>query len=579
MKEQTKQAQAGSLLDVLGSSEWDSLRRHMARHAYEPGDVLVHQGAVEPDFQVIVEGVASISATSPLGQHLELARLGPGDSIGEMSLLTGEPASAQVTAWTHLEAYVIPAAKLVTLDPEWPQLTQALSAILATRLGKANDRLLSMHTAKVQVVCCSPSDVSALSRLPGELAQVASARVLVMTVGDHFESTGLLDAFAGRNVSVIAMGTTDSSELRNRIHLLEQEYDQIILFGAEETFRELEDEVHSFLRVQPEDHPDQHAGDGSTVVVTEKPWTRAVIQQISSALDQTVVGVLPPESPSPGPRDPVAKLARVLGGQQVGIALGAGGAKGFAHLGVLRALEELGTPIDVISGCSIGAAIGAGWAAGLSADELAIAAKRIGSRAIRPTIPLHSLLSNRGIRDELKRLGAGKRFEDLDIPLALVATDIYRRCEVTFTSGVVWPAILASMAIPGIYPPIRARRSYLVDGGVLSPVPAQQARALGAGIVIGVRLTGKSTSPTEELDFTPSRPLVAETMTRSLEIMNNRISEFSKDQADVTIEVCLDGGGIGDFNRGDEYMEAGYKATMEAAEMIRAVLPYLKGVA
>ena len=246
---------------------------------------------------------------------------------------------------------------------------------------------------------------------------------------------------------------------------------------------------------------------------------------------------------------------------------------------MLRALEELGTPIDVISGCSIGAAIGAGWAAGLSADELAIAAKRIGSRALRPTIPLHSLLSNRGIRDELQRLGAGKRFEDLDIPLALVATDIFRRCEVTFTSGVVWPAILASMAIPGIYPPIRARRSYLVDGGVLSPVPAQQARALGAGVVIGVRLTGKSTSLTEELDVTPSRPLVAETMTRSLEIMNNRISEFSKDQADVTIEVCLDGGGIGDFNRGDEYMEAGHTATMETAEMITAALPYLKGVA
>ena len=571
------QAQAGSLLDVLGPNEWSALRRHMARHAYEPGDVLVHQGAVDPDFQVIVEGVASVSATSPLGQQLELARLGPGDSIGEMSLLTGEPASAQVMARTRLEAYVIPAAELVALDPEWTQLMQALSAILATRLGKANDRLLTMHAAKVQVMCCSPSDVSALSRLPRELARVASARVLVMAVGNSFKSANLLDASAGRNVSVIALDTTDSSKLRNRIHLLEQEYDQILLFGAEESFRDdLADEVHAFLHVHPEDHRGQHAGAGSTVVVTEKPWTRAVIQQLSSVLGQTVVGLLPPAAPPPGPRDPVAKLARVLSGRQVGIALGAGGAKGFAHLGVLRALEELGTPIDVISGCSIGAAIGAGWASGLSADELAIAAKRIGSRALRPTFPLHSLLSNRGIRDELKRLGAGKRFEDLDIPLALVATDIFRRCEVTFTSGVVWPAILASMAIPGIYPPIRARRSYLVDGGVLTPVPAQQARALGAGVVIGIRLTGKSTSPTEELDVIPSRPLVAETITRSLEIMNNRISEFSKEQADVTIEVCLEGGGIGDFNRGDEYMEAGYTATMETAEMITATLPYLK---
>jgi NTE family protein len=197
---------------------------------------------------------------------------------------------------------------------------------------------------------------------------------------------------------------------------------------------------------------------------------------------------------------------------------------------------------------------------------------RIASRARRFTMPLHSFLSSQGIREELQSFG-NARFEELELPLAVVATDIYRRCEVTFTTGVVWPAVLASMALPGIYPPIHARGSYLVDGGLLSPVPAKQARALGAGVVVGVRLTGKSTSPKDTLDFSPSRPLATDTMMRAMEIMHNRISEMSNDQADTNVEVSLEGGGLSDFKRGREYVEQGYRDTMAEADKIVSAVP------
>jgi NTE family protein len=230
--------------------------------------------------------------------------------------------------------------------------------------------------------------------------------------------------------------------------------------------------------------------------------------------------------------------------------------------------------IDVVSGSSIGAAVAAGVAANRSIDELSALITRAARRAFRPTLPLYSFLSNAGIRDELKELAADLRIEDLDLPLAIVATDLFRRSEVTFTSGPLWPRLLASMAIPGVYPPSRAMGSYLVDGGVLSPVPVRQCRELGADIVIGIRLTGKGTSPRNQLERNPGRPFAVETMMQTFEIMLNRISEVSSELADVNIEVAIEGaGGLRDFKREREMADAGYRAAMAAAPSIRSALP------
>ena len=288
------------------------------------------------------------------------------------------------------------------------------------------------------------------------------------------------------------------------------------------------------------------------------------------------MAVLPPNAAISDAPAPVAKLARVLTHRQVGLALGAGAAKGLAHLGVLRALDELAVPIDVVAGCSIGSAVAAGIAAGMRADELMEATARVASRAVRPTLPLRSFLSNRGIKEELKRLSGDRRIEDLDLPLAVIATDLFRRTAVTFTSGPVWPRLLASMAIPGVYPPSAALGSFLVDGSVLHPVPVRQCRELGAGLVIGVRLTGSHTSPRDKLDEKPKRPLAIETIMRSLEIMVNHLSELSHENADVNIEVRIDGGGgVRDFKRGDEIADVGYQTVIAAAPALAEAMPYV----
>jgi len=386
------------------------------------------------------------------------------------------------------------------------------------------------------------------------------------------------------NVTVRLMDDAEAANLPALLQRMAHDFDEIVLLGGEEAFHPIAPDAASMLHVAREAEGafvhSQHESGGQVIVISQERWTQPKLQQLTARLGRPVVAVLPPDAAASDAPAPVAKLARVMTHRQVGLALGAGAAKGLAHMGVLRALDELAVPIDVVAGCSIGSAVAAGIAVGMTADELMETTARVASRAVRPTLPLRSFLSNRGIKDELKHLSGERRIEDLDLPLAVVATDLFRRTAVTFTSGLLWPRLLASMAIPGVYPPSAALGSYLVDGGVLHPVPVRQCRELGAGVVIGVRLTGSRTSPRTSLDKKPQRPFAIETIMRSMEIMVNRLSEVSHENADVNIEVCVDGGGgVRDFKRGDEIAGVGYRAVMAAAPALAEAMPYINAAA
>jgi len=576
MQDTASRSTAATLPTLMGEGEWATLRERMDRRSFEPGDVIIAQGTLEPDFHIIAEGVVSIVAMSPQGERRELGALGAEEAIGDMSLLTGEAASADVIATTRVTTYAASPERIATLGEVRAKLMEALASLLARRLRRANDRLLAHYSATTHVIGGSREALAALTRLPAEIARCVNAPVMTVVAGDDAIAAWTSEDLripSMHDVTIRLVPSTEIGDIPRLISQISHEYDQIIIFTGSSLGEGWQSNSHWQVIGEGERAP----SGASLAVVTPRPWTQPTLRALSERAGRPVLAVVPTGPVPPGPRDPIAKFGRVMTGKLVGVALGAGAAKGFAHIGVLRAFEEFGLPIDMLGGCSIGAAIASGYAAGYSVDELTDVASRIASRAVRPTLPLHSFLSNKGIRDELERVGRGRRFEDLDIPLAICATDVYRRCEVTFTSGLVWPCILASMAIPGIYPAMKSSDSYFVDGGVLNPMPARQCRELGAGIVIGVRLTGKHTSPREQLDTAnPSRPLAAETIMRCMEIMHNRLSELSKDESDANIEVCIDRGGLRDFDRSAEIVQAGYLAALAARDELRAALPYLK---
>src|SRR5438067_2178498 len=564
-----------TLFDVIGEEEWAELRARMERREYAPGVTMISSGTLEPDFHVIIEGLATVTATNSHGARRELGTVGRGEPVGDMSLLTGEPASANVIAATPVVTYSVAQKQLPVLGELRAHLFEALAGLLAARLQNANARLMAEPNQNTYAISCSRSTLPALSRLPAEVARVTGARTLAVIIDPPPGGNGASPASDA--VTVRHVAGEDVRDLARLLDRAGRDYGQILVFGEPDQLIHVEPACRASIQIVADDEQRPLNGHGTVVVTSPLPWVLPSLTTLSARLGGPVHAVIPAHSPPPGaPRDPIRKLARLITGRRVGVALGAGAAKGLAHMGVLRALDELGIEVDMISGCSIGAAIAAGWAAGYSVPELSDIAGRIAARAVRPTVPMHSFLSSRGIREELEELGPTRRFEELDIPLAICATDIFRRSAVTFTRGLVWPRILASMAIPGIYPALRGADSYLVDGAVLNPVPARQCRDMGAGVVVGIRLTGKATSPREALEVMPSRPYALDTIMRCFEIMQNHISEMSKHDADILIEVCLERGGLRDFGHAAEIAEEGYAAVMGSAAALTVALPYIE---
>ena len=178
---------------------------------------------------------------------------------------------------------------------------------------------------------------------------------------------------------------------------------------------------------------------------------------------------------------------------KVGVALGGGGAKGFAHIGVLKALRKAGIPIDIVAGTSMGALVGAVFAAGnLQGLEDKCARLRITDipLLLSPTVSTKGLFSGKQALALLDGFVECENIEDLPIPFAAVAADLLASEPVIFTRGNLRHAVRASIAIPVLFTPVAHGDRLLVDGGTLEPLPVELARSLGADIVIAVDLFG-----------------------------------------------------------------------------------------
>jgi NTE family protein len=177
---------------------------------------------------------------------------------------------------------------------------------------------------------------------------------------------------------------------------------------------------------------------------------------------------------------------------RVGLALGGGGARGIAHIGVLKVLEREGVPVDFLAGTSIGGIVAAPYAAGLSARRIEVEALRLGS--INNLVKLVDWLPTRkgllqgqaAYRYLEEILGEDLKFDDLIRSLAIVTVDLNSGTQVVLKSGLVSEALRATMAIPGVIAPMKKGGVKLVDGGILNNVPADVVRAMGADVVIAV---------------------------------------------------------------------------------------------
>ncbi len=247
----------------------------------------------------------------------------------------------------------------------------------------------------------------------------------------------------------------------------------------------------------------------------------------------------------------------------VGIALGGGFARGIAHIGVLKVLEEEGIPVRFVAGTSVGALIGAVYCSGVSAAELEKVAHSCRFTTFaRWTVSRYGFASNDRMVTFLKRTLQVTNFEQLQIPLGVTATDFNSGEGVVFHSGSIIDPVRASCAYPGMFLPVEIRGRYLVDGMLSHPVPTQPLLEMGAERVLAVHLKGqwaKDGAPRHLFDV----------IGQSFAIAQDQMSHLWRSAADVLVEPDVASFAYDDFKHAAELIRAGEVAMRKALPEVR----------
>jgi len=255
--------------------------------------------------------------------------------------------------------------------------------------------------------------------------------------------------------------------------------------------------------------------------------------------------------------------------KKIGLALSGGGARGFAHVGVLKVLAENHIPIDMIAGTSAGSIAGGAFASGMTIEEIGVLAKDVGyTNMMRPALGFGGMMSNAPMGAFVRKHFPVTRFEEMPIPFAAVAFDLANSERVVLKDeGDLVTAIRASCAVPGIFAPVRDEKGrMLVDGGVLSPLPAELAREMGADVVIAVDLIGCGATY-RTASFT-SIGIIIQSALASLRAatLNERI------HADIVIEPQIAHLRPDQIGKRDEFQMLGEQAALEKLESIKELV-------
>ncbi|MCP3873395.1 MAG: cyclic nucleotide-binding domain-containing protein [Desulfobacteraceae bacterium] len=275
--------------------------------------------------------------------------------------------------------------------------------------------------------------------------------------------------------------------------------------------------------------------------------------------------------PIKGPR----AIAREIAGVRVGLALGAGAARGWSHIGVLKVLEDHGIHIDMIAGTSMGALVGAVFAAKGSVDHLkkytidlfstrAQARKKI----FDYTFPFQGLLRGRKAMKLVSTAIDNADFMDLLIPTYLIGVDIMKGEEVLFQTGDVTKAVRSSLSLPAVFTPFKHRGRWMVDGGLLNPVPVNILEQKGADKVIAVCVENPRSKPKQ----TAKSPGIMGVISRTISIVHGRATSGFAQKADIVIYPDVQGFAWDDFHKGEVLMQRGIKSCEEVIEEIKALV-------
>jgi NTE family protein len=542
------------------------------------GRALFNQGEPADALYILVSGILGVVVTTPeRGQHL-IASVRSGETVGEMSLITGEPHSATIVALRDSELVVMPKEIFARLIAEQPKFLAFLNRLLVDRLYRTT--LKTGATAPNAAVAVVPIDRSVpIDELIGALIdRLKRAGKRVHRFGDDMSGQPIewFDEIEQSHDLVLYQAGPAEPELDGWSRFCLRQADRIMLVGR----------------------PMSRIPDPLPVAPTDKGGRVLPIELVVIEPERAGRHAHPPLGPERfnaihhirlHEDGDIRRLARHMGGIAIGLVLAGGASRGFAHIGVIRALRESGIPIDRIGGTSMGAIVGACVAADWNDDEIA---ERMHIAFVRNNplddyhMPWVSLFGGKSV-DRLLQASFGETLiEGLWRPFYAVSTNLTRGGMYVHRAGTLWQALRASVAIPGVLPPVLQDGEVLVDGGVIDNFPVDVMAAERKGPIIGIDVAGdRALMPGSEVPLnrhgvigwfrpdTSPLPGIVSILMRAGTVSSQLQTSIAKSQTTLLIEPALSQVPLLDWQSFDRAVEAGYRHTRKVLE--RADLPAL----
>ncbi|MEO7087031.1 MAG: cyclic nucleotide-binding and patatin-like phospholipase domain-containing protein [Gemmatimonadaceae bacterium] len=523
---------ASPLFSTLQSDALDEMSRAVEHVRLSGGATLFHQGATADCLYVVASGRLRVSVSTNDGGERTLGEVGAGDAVGEMSILTGEPRSATVRALRDSEVLRLDASAFNHMIANHPAMMMQVSKCIIDRYRAAisprgsghgsvprtiaivptNHRVpLSEFTKRLQMAFASTGSVV---RLTSDSVNRDLGPDMAQTPPDHARSGELAEwlmRHEEQNAVVLYEADLVHSQWTNRCI---RQADRVLIVGQSGDSAEL-----GPIEVAMRREGTEHGGVGRELVLLH-PERKNLYLGTDEWLKLRTVDrhhhvVL-------GGASDYARLSRMYSGTATAVVLGGGGARCFAQIGALRALAEAGIPIDLIGGTSMGAYLAAQQAYGMEPDRMEEFNTYVWSK-LKPlseyTLPFVGLTSPMKFFKATRELFGEANIEDFGIPFFCCSSNITKAKLMVFDRGTIWFSLCASIAVPGIGPPLLLQGDLLVDGAVLDNLPVDVMRQRFDGNIVAVDV-----SPVEDVRADP----VYKICPSSWQFLGNRMNPFAE---------------------------------------------------
>jgi NTE family protein len=537
------------LFASLEPTALDALLKVAAWFSLPGGAKLAREGDDDQAMFIVLAGCLGVYVADAAGRQSLVAQTPAGETVGEMAVLSGEPHSAALVALRDTELLRIAKADVERLLAAHPSLALSLMRLLIERLRRTT--LKSVPIIRPRTFALVPlQEGLELGRLGRALAEQLSAMGL---------NTG-------------SVNPTASGQTSEWFHRFEAGHDIVIYEGDEPEgawtrlcMRQADRVVLIADAARPLTRPlPTHPNAQEIVLLHAGDIGASAIELSDTQIQHQLRGTRPGD---------VARLARLLTGRGVGLVLAGGGARGFAHIGAIRALREAGMPIDLIGGASMGGIIGACLAMDWDDEEIDARMRRsfVETDPLNDvTWPLLSLLRGRKVERLLKENFGTQRIEAMPIGFFCMTSDLTAGLAHEHRRGLLWRALHASVAIPGLLPPVVYEGHLHVDGGIMNNLPIDVMAGYGRGPVVGVDVAGDARLdvPADYADLPRlellnrlrhGAPGLAHILMRTGTVGNEYQRREARRHADLLLEPPLDGVGLRDWQKYDRAVAEGYE--------------------